>query len=243
MPPRRANVPLSRPAKPRALAVAGLPAPLELRESARASRLTLRVDPGRGLIQVVVPAGLPESEVRRFVGRHDAWVRERLAALPPALPFTDGARVPLLGIEHTVRHQPGLIGGTRAEAAAILVGGHAEHVARRVRDFLVAEARREITDRARDKAARLGARIAAVTLRDTRSRWGSCSSTGRLSFSWRLILAPEAVLDYVVAHEVAHLKELNHSPRFWSLCAALVPDVKGPRAWLKANGARLLRYG
>ncbi|NYZ15249.1 M48 family metallopeptidase [Azospirillum sp. RWY-5-1] len=228
---------------PRALLIAGLPAPLELRESTRTRRLTLRVDAGRGLIQVVVPPGLPEAEVRRFVTRHDGWVRDRLAALPPQLPFADGAVVPVLGVDHVIRHSTGHSGGTRREDGAILVGGQPEHLRRRVLDHLVAEARRELAARAREKAALIGARVAAVTVRDTRSRWGSCSATGRLSFSWRLIMTPEPVLDYVVAHEVAHLKELNHSPRFWAVCAGLTPDVKGPRSWLKTNGARLLRYG
>jgi predicted metal-dependent hydrolase len=227
----------------RPLAIAGLPALLELKETPRTQRMTLRVDAARGLIQVVVPRGLPEAEVHRFVSRHDGWVRTRLAAIPPALPFADGARVPVRGVEHVIRHVPGLIGGTRAAEGEILVGGGAEHLPRRVRDWLTAEARRELGTRARAKASVLGARVAAVTVRDPRSRWGSCSSTGRLSFSWRLILTPEPVLDYVVAHEVAHLKEMNHSPRFWTQCARLTGDVAGPRAWLKSHGPRLLRYG
>ncbi|TWA67100.1 hypothetical protein FBZ82_10772 [Azospirillum brasilense] len=235
--------PAPRPKAPRALAVAGLPVPLELRESARARRMTLRVDAGRGLIQVVIPVGVPEAEALRFVGRHDGWVRARLAALPPQLPFADGAVVPYLGIDHLIRHSPELRGATRRADGAILVGGRAEHVARRVRDFLMAEARRELAERSRAKAALIGARVAAVTVRDTKSRWGSCSATGRLSFSWRLILTPESVLDYVVGHEVAHLREMNHSQRFWTLCAQLTGDVRTPRLWLKANGARLLRYG
>ena len=227
----------------RLLTIAGLPAPLELRESPRTQRMTLRVDAARGLIQVVVPHGLPEEVVCRFVGRHDGWVRTRLEAMPPALPFADGAAIPFRDLDHVIRHTPGLRGGTRALDGEILVGGGAEHVARRVRDFLVAEARRHLWPRVRDKAADVGARVAALGVRDPRSRWGSCSSTGRLSFSWRLVLAPDRVLDYVVAHEVAHLKELNHSARFWSLCARLTDDVAGSRAWLKANGPRLLRYG
>lgn len=205
--------------------------------------MTLRVDAARGLVQVVVPPGIPEREVHRFVGRHADWVHARIAALPPPLPFTAGASVPVLGIDHVIRHVPGLAGGTRHEDGAILVGGGPEHVARRVRDHLVATARGLLAGRARAKAGLIGARVAAVTVRDTRSRWGSCSAGGRLSFCWRLVLTPEAVLDYVVAHEVAHLKEMNHSDRFWTLCASLTPDVAAPRAWLKANGARLLRYG
>lgn len=237
MPPRRP------PKPPCPLTVAGLPVPLELRESARARRMTLRVDAGRGLVQVVIPVGVSQAEVLRFVGRHDDWVRGRLAALPPALPFIDGAVVPVLGTDHEIRHTPDLVGGTRRADGVIRVGGRAEHVPRRVQDYLTAEARRELAARARAKAAALGARVAAVTVRDTRSRWGSCSATGRLSFSWRLILTPEPVLDYVVAHEVAHLKEMNHSARFWAVCAGLTAEVEAPRAWLKANGARLLRYG
>lgn len=230
--------PLIRP-----LAIAGLSTPLELRESARTTRMTLRVDAARGVVLVVVPRGLPEIEARRFVGRHDTWIRARLAAIPPALPFTDGAVLPLRGVDHVVRHVPGLRGGTRAENGEIVVGGAAEHLGRRVRDFLVGEARREVSARARAKASRLGSRVAAVAVRDTRSRWGSCSATARLSFSWRLILTPDRVLDYVVAHEVAHLREMNHSERFWTLCATLTDEVAGPRAWLKTNGPRLLRYG
>ena len=231
------------PAGPRALAIAGLPVPLELRESARTRRLTLRVDAGRGIIQVVVPTGISEAEVHRFIHRHDGWLRARLEALPPRLPFVDGASVPVLGADHEIRHVPDLRGGTRREDGLLIVGGRAEHLERRVHDHLIAEARRELSERARAKAALIGKRVAAVTVRDTRSRWGSCAANGRLSFSWRLILTPEAVLDYVVAHEVAHLKELNHSARFWTVCAGLTADVKAPRAWLRANGARLLRYG
>ncbi|CAK0776967.1 YgjP-like metallopeptidase domain-containing protein [uncultured Gammaproteobacteria bacterium] len=216
--------------------------PLEIRRSARAQRLTMRVDPLRGVIQVVVPAWVGEAEISRFVLRHRAWASGRLEALPPAHPFIDGALVPVLGIDHRVRHQTQRRGGEIAEGE-IRVGGQPDHIARRVRDLLIAEARRELAERARSKAAQIGARVAAVTVRDTTSRWGSCSAQGRLSFSWRLILAPEVVLDYVVAHEVAHLQEMNHSPCFWGLVAKLTPRVTAPRAWLKVNGARLFRLG
>jgi predicted metal-dependent hydrolase len=154
-----------------------------------------------------------------------------------------GAVVPLLGIDHVIRHAGGWRGATHRAAGEIRVGGEPEFVARRVRDFLITESRTELAARARTKAAILGKRVAAVTVRDTRTRWGSCASSGRLSFSWRLILTPEAVFDYVVAHEVAHLQEMNHSRRFWALVATLTPEVEAPRTWLKANGPRLLRFG
>jgi len=241
--------PVRRPAKPtvRALSVDGVPAPLEVRASSRARRLTLRVDPARELVQVVAPPGVGDAEVKRFVGRHLEWVMKRLAAIPPRFPFVPGAVLPILGRAHTLRHDPALGRTARLvegpDGPLLLVGGEAAFVPARTLAFLKAEAKRQLADRARDKAALIGARVMAVTVRDTRSRWGSCSTTGRLSFSWRLLLTPEPVFDYVVAHEVAHLREMNHSPRFWALCASLTPEVEGPRAWLKANGARLHRYG
>jgi predicted metal-dependent hydrolase len=117
------------------------------------------------------------------------------------------------------------------------------HLARRVRDYLVAQARSELASRARRLAARIGHNVARVSVRDTKSRWGSCSGRGNLSFSWRLILVPEPVIDYVVAHEVAHLAEMNHGPRFWRLVESLSPDSAAPRAWLKRHRNRLLSYG
>jgi predicted metal-dependent hydrolase len=114
---------------------------------------------------------------------------------------------------------------------------------RRVRDHLVALAKRDFADRARALAARLGKSVTRVGVRDPKSRWGSCSSRGALSFSWRLIFAPEPVIDYVVAHEVAHLVEMNHSPRFWRVVASLVPDSAAPRAWLKRHRMELMAYG
>lgn len=226
----------------RSLAVEGVGAPVVLTVSHRARRLTLRVDPTAGVVRLTVPPGVEEGEARRFVDRHAAWVRRRLDAVPRAVPFADGSEVPYLGEPHRVRHAGGRGAVLRAEGE-FRVHGAAEHLPRRLRDYLVREAAREIAERAHAKAASIDARIAAITLRDTRSRWGSCSADGRLNFSWRLILAPEPVLDYVVAHEVAHLRELNHSARFWAVCARLCEDVSGPKIWLKRHGAQLHRYG
>lgn len=230
-------------AGPRMLAIGELSEPLELRESPRASRLSLRVDAGRGLIQVVVPLGVGEAEAIRFVGRHRAWIQRRLAGLPKRLPFLDGGTVPVLGIEHVIRHQPGRRSGVERREGELRVGGLIDHVARRIRDHLCREARSELSQRSVAKAAMIDARVTRVTVRDTRSRWGSCSSAGRLSFSWRLIMTPAPVLDYVVAHEVAHLREMNHSSRFWALVDTLTDEVPEARTWLKLHGAQLLRYG
>jgi predicted metal-dependent hydrolase len=170
-------------------------------------------------------------------------MRDRLDELAPRVAFVPGASVPFLGSPHRIVHQPVARRGVWREAAAIHVSGHAEHLPRRVLDFLKSEARNEISLRAHDKAYILDRAIARITLRDTRSRWGSCAADGSLNFSWRLILAPEEVLDYVVAHEVAHLVHHDHGPRFWALVAELTPSVAAPRRWLRAKGAELLQYG
>ncbi len=230
-------------ARCRPLVLSGLPAPLELRESPRARRMTLRLDPARGVVQVVVPAGLAEAEAVRFVNRHTDWVRARLEALPPQRPFVEGTSIPVLGADHVIRHDPARRGLGVCGDGEIRVGGAPEHLARRVRDVLVSEARRLLAERARSMAEILGTRVQGIAIRDTRSRWGSCSATGRLSFSWRLILTPEPVLNYVVAHEVAHLKEMNHSPRFWAQVTRLVADAPSHRAWLRRHGSALLRVG
>ncbi|MDR3515899.1 MAG: M48 family metallopeptidase [Azospirillaceae bacterium] len=225
----------------RTLKLETLPASLEIRESSRARRMTLRVDPARDVIQVTTPPGVGNFEVTGFVGRNLAWIHRRFAALPPRQAFVEGGVVPVLGCDHVIRHHRQ--SGGEIRAGEIRVGGDPAFLARRVRDLLNREARRELTTRSLGMASVLGVRIAALSLRDPRSRWGSCSATGRLSYSWRLILAPEWVVNYVVAHEVSHLKELNHSPRFWALVAAFPVDVGAAQSWLKAQGSRLLRIG
>jgi predicted metal-dependent hydrolase len=126
---------------------------------------------------------------------------------------------------------------------AIILPCLAEHAPRRLKDYLKSEARLALARAVAEKAVALNLRPPAFSLRDTTSRWGSCSPGGTLSFSWRLILAPPEVLDYVAAHEVAHIREMNHGPHFWKLCESLVADMEPPRAWLRRNGPDLHRYG
>jgi predicted metal-dependent hydrolase len=225
------------------LVMTGMPLPVELRRNPRARRLTLRLDSGGEKLVVVAPRRVTEADIRQFVARHADWARTRLAHLPPRRPFVADAVIPVLGIDRVIRHDPAWRGGARLEGDAIRAGGDPAFLARRVRTLLQEEARRRIVPEARRHAAALGATVAAVTLRDTSSRWGSCTAGGRLSFSWRLVLAPLPVFDYVIAHEAAHLREMNHGPRFWRLVQAMVPDMEVQRAWLKQHGAELLRYG
>jgi predicted metal-dependent hydrolase len=194
---------------------------------------------------LVAPVAVARRHAVDFLVRHEGWLIARLAQLPASQPFADGAAVPILGVPHVIRGDALQLRGLVSRAEGVVtVPGAPDHLRRKLTDFLKKEAKREIETRANAKAAAIGKRIAGLSLRDTRSRWGSCSTRGRLAFSWRLILAPEWVLDYVVAHEVAHLKEMNHGPRFWTLCAGLTDaDPKAARAWLRQNGSALHAYG
>ncbi|MCW8862940.1 MAG: M48 family metallopeptidase [Rhodospirillales bacterium] len=221
----------------------GRDVPLRLRWNGRARNMTLRIELRTGGAVVTLPAGVPASEGKAMARRKAAWLKSRLDGLPENIPFGDGASVPLLGRERTIRHVGGYRGRVMAHDDAIHVPGRIEHLPRRLRDWLRAEAKRELSTRVVRHAGVLGVRPGRVTVRDTRSRWGSCAPNGNLSFSWRLVLAPEDVMDYVVAHEVAHLVAMNHGPRFWAVVKGLVPDVEGPRRWLREHGARLHRYG
>jgi predicted metal-dependent hydrolase len=168
---------------------------------------------------------------------------KRLKALAPSISLAHGAAVPLGGVPHPVLHDPSRRGGAFVENGAIIVTGAAEFLPRRLRDFLRVEAKRRILPLAAIHAARLGVAIKAIRVKDTQSRWGSCAPDGTLAFSWRLVMAPDRVLDYVVAHEVAHLRELNHSPRFWAHVKALAPHREEAETWLREEGPALLRVG
>lgn len=209
----------------------------------RARQILLRADAARGRLVLVLPSERHRADGIRFAARKADWIRARLAEMQQRQPFANGMTLPLLGHPHRVRHSPG--GGTIVAVAGgeIRVGGSAEGLPLRLAAWLRVEARRLLAARATALAASLGERVARVSVRDTRSRWGSCSRAGALSFSWRLILAPEPVLGYVVAHEVAHLRVPDHSPRFWALVGELCPGYPEARRWLKENGPALHRYG
>lgn len=221
-----------------------LQTPVTIRVSPRARRIALRIDAADRKVELVLPPGVPASRGLRFLATKRGWVAARLEALPQLVPFAEGAIVPVLGMPHRIRREL----DAAAPPVAIVDGeirvrGDPAHIARRVRDHLVATARTELARRARRLALQIGHEAARVTVRDTKSRWGSCSGNGNLSFSWRLIFAPEQVIDYVVAHEVAHLAEMNHGPRFWRLVESLAPGSATPRAWLKRHRSRLFSYG
>ncbi|MBL6927897.1 MAG: M48 family metallopeptidase [Rhodospirillales bacterium] len=216
---------------------------LRVRRNPRARRLSLRVDPIQGDVVLTVPPATPVTEGIRFAKRKSGWLLNRLNDVPPRIPFADGTTISVFGQPYTIRH--GLDAGRviSCKDGEIRVSGRAEHLPRRLTDWLKREARRELSERAHTLAASLDMKAGRISVRDTRSRWGSCSAKGNLSFSWRLIMAPEFVLSYVVAHEVAHLLEKNHGPKFWKLVDRLNDQAKAARKWLRHNGESLHRMG
>lgn len=230
------------------LDVGGQVVPVVMKHHPTAKRFILRFNKTRDGIVVTVPPGAREREAYLFAQRQHDWIASRLESRPAAVPFEPGAVIPVRGEPHQIVHCPGRRGTAWIEPggdgpARLCVTGQEAHLARRVTDWLKREARGELRTRCSHYAGKMGLRYSRVVLRDQSSRWGSCSSSGTLSFSWRLILAPIHVLDYVAAHEVAHLKEMNHSPRFWKLVEDALPGMERSRAWLKTHGAELHLYG
>lgn len=235
----------AEPAPPRAmrLEVAGRAVTLSVVENARARRMTLRIGAGGRRIGVTVPPGTDPRAVERFVARHHGWLEERLARLPDRPQVRPGVKIPLRGVPHLVVHEPerrgAAVAETRDGVAVLAVGGDRRHLPRRIADLLKRAAKADIERLVAGHAATVGRRVRAIRYRDTSSRWGSCTADGTLSFSWRIMMAPPVVIDYLVAHEVAHLKEMNHGPRFWALCRTLCPRTDEAKAWLKRNGDAL----
>jgi hypothetical protein len=226
------------------IAHAGDTLPVTFVRNARARRASLRVDPANRRIVLTAPLRMARGTAVNFAEAQAGWIAARLGRLPERRPFVDGAEIPLFGVPHRVRHHPGARGTVWRENGEIHVAGRAEHLPRRLKDWLTAELREQLVPLVHAKAARAERPVKRITVRDTRSRWGSCGPDAAMSFSWRLVFAPPEVLDYLAAHEAAHLVHLNHGPRFWALARALCDGpIEGPQAWLKKNGETLLQYG
>ena len=240
---RNLTKPTPSPVEEREHVVAGRTLPLRIIENDRARRLTLRIDAGGQGLRITVPPGLHRGEVEKFLHRHQGWLEQRLAKVPDRPQVRPGIKLPLYGVPHMIVHEPGKRGtvsvGSDENGPTLVIHGDRVHLPRRLADFLKREARREIEAMVVLHTGKLGRKAKAVRFKDTSSRWGSCTSDGNLSFSWRIMMAPRPVINYLVAHEVAHLKEMNHGPKFWKLCTELCPDTERCKAWLKKNGSAL----
>lgn len=207
-----------------------------IRRPARARRLSLKVGRADGSVSLSMPPRTPLAEAEAFVAQQAGWIARHVAAAPPRRIVHVGAVLPLLG--RTVPVVAGAGRSARFDGTAIAVADDGR-AGPRVKALLQTMARTHLAEAVDRHSHRLGRVPTKMTLRDTRSRWGSCSSRGELMFSWRLIMAPPEVLDYVAAHEVAHLAHMDHSDRFWGQVAALMPDYASRRAWLRRDGAAL----
>ena len=221
---------------------------VRMRRHRQARRYTLRIAAATREVILTIPPRGTLKEARAFAQKHGGWIAARLGRLPEAVRFAHGIMVPLRGIPHRITHRRSTRGTVWTETdfdgqRLLCVAGDAPHIDRRIGDFMRREARRELETASLRYASELGVSIRRVSVRDQASRWGSCSTTGVLSYSWRLILAPNFVLKYLAAHEVAHLVEMNHSVRFWRLVRRLFPDHERAKTWLDVHGSDLHRYG
>jgi predicted metal-dependent hydrolase len=216
---------------------------VRIRSSARAKRVSIRITtPG---VELILPSGADYAKALAFLSSRKPWIKSKLHSKPANQQqlFHNGAIIQVLGKPLHIEHTGSLRGIASIEQSTLYVSGEIAHLQRRVTDFLRKLLHKEIEKRATHFAAKLGCSFTRISLRDTTSRWGSCSSSGNLSFSWRLVFAPSEVLDYVIIHEICHLKEMNHSDRFWELVAGLCPDYIQHRTWLKKHGTWLHAIG
>ena len=220
-----------------------------LKRTAQARRFTLRVSAARHNVVLTMPKHGSFTAAEAFARRHAAWIAEKLDVVVPRVPFAPGAIIPLRGCHHRAEQRPGLLCQVWVEESIagaeprLCISGPESKFAATLGRFLHAEAKRDLTEAAGRHATAAGKVVRGLTLRDTRSRWGSCTASGTVNFSWRLILAPPFVLDYLAAHEVAHLVHMNHSAAFWAVARRLAPRIDEAEAWLKQHGASLHFYG
>lgn len=225
---------------PQLLTIGGRDVPLVCLRPPGARRLSLRADALKGEIRLTLPRRAPLADGAEFVRRHGAWLAARVASWPHPLPFVPGAQIPIEGERITIDWDPRHPRRPILERDRLVLGGEAEAVPRRARHYLQTLARQRLEEESRAAAETIGRAPTQVTVRDQRSRWGSCSASGSIAYSWRLILAPAFVRRHVVAHEVAHLAHLNHGPDFQALVRRLAEsDPTDARRWLAANGASL----
>ncbi len=216
------------------------PVEVILRRSARAKRISLRVSGVDGRVTLTLPHHASEREALAFAREKAAWLRGHLERREEETGVGHGIALPYRG--QLLRVVPGRGRAVTLTGDEIAVPGNPERAGARLQGFFKEMARERLAEASDRYAAALGRDYARITLRDTRSRWGSCTADGGLMYSWRLIMAPDTILDYVAAHEVAHLAEMNHSPRFWAQVERLYGDHRPARRWLKQHGAGLHRF-
>lgn len=219
---------------------------LKVNVSGRAKRMALRLDPKHRVMHLVVPKRVSLKTAFEFAEENRDWIREKIRALPRPVAFRDGEILPILGRDRriVVLYNPALkYTDIQLKKNELLVLTNKIDPSARIRRFLIEFARERVSEMTFEKAALIRRRVADVEVKDTKSRWGSCGEDGRICYSWRLIFAPLKALDYVVAHEVAHLIHMDHSDNFWNVCERLSRDYDFGKDWMRDFGHDLMRYG
>ncbi len=214
--------------------------PVLIKRHSRARKMKLRYDPANECAVVTMPPGANEKTAIKFVEQNLIWLDKQKASSPEQIFLSPGSCIPYKGETFIIIHSTDRSGRIQIEDNSFIVGGPIEGFPVRLENFLKKQARLTIEPTAKEMSLLIGKRFGRIQIRDTSSRWGSCSSSGTLSFSWRLVLTPPEILRYVVAHEIAHLKEMNHSPAFWAVVDQMVDNAKSSRKWLKTEGQQLM---
>ena len=205
-------------------------------------KLTLRIDSKERIPVLSVPKFCSQRRAVKFVNENIDWILQSLAKLPEIKKFADGEIISLFGHNVTISHRQNEKGGVWIEGDLLCVSGEAEFLHRRVRDYIRRRAGDEFYTRSKKLAEKIGCKLNGVVIKDTKSRWGSCSSLNNINYSWRIALAPDFVIDYLMAHEVSHLKHQDHSEDFWKCVASLCPEWSRGNSWLRRNGKSLYAY-
>ena len=215
---------------------------IKIIKSPKAKRLTLRIDAKERLPILTIPSRCSAKRAVEFVEMHRAWLEENLQKIPAIKHFENGEKISLMGKEYTINHCPQKRCGVMIEEDNIIVSGSKEFLHRRICDFIKKKAQEQLLKKSQTLANKIGCRVNHVSIKDTKSRWGSCSSLENINYNWRICLAPKYVINYLVAHEVSHLLHQDHSREFWQCVKKLCPDAAKGRLWLKNYGKELYRY-
>ncbi len=216
------------------------------KRSLKAKRIIIRISAHKG-VELIIPKRTSEKQASEFLNKKSLWVINKYQEInhkfiEKRVSFAIGAQIPIMDNFYTIKHSGLMRGITYVNNNSLIISGEISSIKRRIINFLSNLAKTEITRIADAKAKEIGKKYKKISLKDTSSRWGSCSTQGNLSFSWRLIMAPREVMEYVVCHEIAHLQEHNHSDKFWHLVSVLCPDYEISYKWLKKNGSSLHLY-
>jgi predicted metal-dependent hydrolase len=219
----------------------GVNLPVVRRINARARHMVLRVSPCGQEIRLTMPKHARQTRAFEFLKAQLPWLEEQLVARPEPIILEPGAKVPLFGRQCVLQHDASMQ-GIHYTGRRLVIGGQKEHFSRRIQEAIRKQAIEIFGDMAREMASDIGKRIAMVGVREMQARWGSCTNDRRIYYNWRLAFAPKNVFTYVIAHEVAHLKHFDHSPRFWDCVDGLCSQMEKARGWLSENGKDLHRY-